>query len=68
MRLVIVVVVALVVAVLMTVFTIDLGPSLRKYAETEGTKFIDRPMHIGRLSAPAHARRRSWSRTWSSRG
>src|SRR3954470_15305888 len=50
-RLGIVVVVALVVAVLMSVFTIDLGPSLRKRAETEGAKFIERPMHIGRLSA-----------------
>ncbi|MEO7272848.1 MAG: hypothetical protein ABIX28_08135, partial [Vicinamibacterales bacterium] len=50
-RLIIVVVVAIVVALCMTVFTIDLGPSLRKRAETEGTKFIERPMHIGRLSA-----------------
>ena len=50
-RLFVVVVVAIVVALFMTVFTIDLGPSLRKRAETEGTKFIERPMHIGRLSA-----------------
>ena len=50
-RIVIVVVVAIVVAVLLSVFTVDLGPSLRKRAESEGSKFIERPMHIGRLSA-----------------
>ena len=35
----------------MTVFTVDLGPALRERAEREGSKFIQRPMHIGRLSA-----------------
>ena len=51
LRLVLLVVVAIVVALFMTVFTIDLGPTLRKRAEVEGTKFIERPLHIGRLSA-----------------
>jgi hypothetical protein len=45
------VVVAIAAAVFVTVFTIDLGPSLRKRAEREGTKYLERPMHIGRLSA-----------------
>src|SRR3712207_7555170 len=39
-----------VAAFLVSVVTIDLGPSLRARAEREGSKFIDRPMHIGRLS------------------
>ena len=34
-----------------TFFTVDLGPSLRERAEREGSNFIHRPMHIGRLSA-----------------
>ena len=37
--------------VLVTVFTVDLGPNLRELAEREGTKYMERPMHIGRLSA-----------------
>ena len=45
------VVVALVAGAIVTFFTVDLGPSLRERAEREGTKFIQRPMHIGRLSA-----------------
>jgi hypothetical protein len=36
-------------AFLVSVVTIDLGPSLRARAESEGSKFIDRPMRIGRL-------------------
>jgi hypothetical protein len=36
---------------IVTFFTVDLGPSLRASAEREGSKFIQRPMHIGRLSA-----------------
>ena len=39
-----------VAAFLVSVVTIDLGPSLKARAETEGSKFIDRPMHIGKLS------------------
>ncbi len=45
------VVVAIVAAVLVTVLTFDLGPSLRERAEREGTKYMERPMRIGRLSA-----------------
>lgn len=44
-------VVAIVAAAVATFFTVDLGPSLRARAEREGSKFIQRPMHIGRLSA-----------------
>ena len=42
---------AIVAALLVTALTIDLGPSLRRVAEEQGSKFIKRPMHIGRLSA-----------------
>ena len=45
------VVVAVIAALLATVFTFDLGPSLREIAEREGTKYMERPMHIGHLSA-----------------
>jgi hypothetical protein len=46
----VVVVIAVVLAVaLVTTITIDLGPSLRTRAEREGSRWIDRPMHIGRL-------------------
>ncbi len=45
------VIVAVVAGVIMTVFTVDLGPSLKARAETEGSKYLERPMHIGRLSA-----------------
>ena len=34
-----------------TFFTVDLGPSLVARAEREGSKYLERPMHIGRLSA-----------------
>jgi len=44
-------VVALVAGAIATFFTVDLGPSLRQRAEREGSKYIERPMHIGRLSA-----------------
>jgi hypothetical protein len=42
-----------VAGVLVTFFTVDIGRvfDLKKIAETEGTKFIGRPMHIGKLSA-----------------
>src|SRR5262245_18586094 len=36
-------------ATLVSVVTIDLGPSLRTRAETAGSNWLDRPMHIGRL-------------------
>ena len=32
-------------------FTIDLGPAARTYVEKEATNYLERPMHIGRLSA-----------------
>jgi hypothetical protein len=41
--------VALAVAVV-TGVTVDLGPALKNLAETRGSTFIERPMHIGRLS------------------
>jgi hypothetical protein len=50
-RVLVAIVTAIVVGALVSVFSIDLGPSLRHRAETEGSKFIQRPMHIGRLSA-----------------
>jgi hypothetical protein len=45
--------VAAVAGVLFTFFTVDIGRvfNLKKIAETQGTKFIGRPMHIGKLSA-----------------
>jgi hypothetical protein len=45
--------IAVVAAVLFTFFTVDIGHvfNLKKLAETEGTKFIGRPLHIGKLSA-----------------
>ena len=44
-------VVAIVAGALVTFFTIDLGPHLRERAEREGTNYMQRPLHIGRLSA-----------------
>ena len=43
--------VAIIVGLLVSALTVDLGPSLRERAEREGSKYIQRPMHIGRLSA-----------------
>ena len=40
-----------VAGVIVTFLTVDLGPSLRAQAEKEGSKYLERPMHIGRLSA-----------------
>jgi hypothetical protein len=37
-------------AIAVTTVTVDLGPALRERAEQEGSKFIERPMRIGRLS------------------
>jgi hypothetical protein len=42
--------VALVAAGLISVLTIDVGPKVKGLAEREGSKFFDRPMHIGKLS------------------
>jgi hypothetical protein len=38
-----------VAALLVSIVTIDLGPVLRRRAEVEGSRWIARPMHIGRL-------------------
>ncbi len=42
---------AVAAAAFATIFTVDLGPRLRGLAEVQGSRFIERPMHIGRLSA-----------------
>lgn len=42
---------AVIAGVIVTIFTVDLGPELRARAEKEGSKFMQRPMRIGRLSA-----------------
>ncbi len=39
----------LLATVLVSTVSIDLGPVLRERAEVEGSKWLDRPMHIGRL-------------------
>lgn len=44
-------VVAVVAGVLVAFFTVDLGPSLRGLAERQGSRYLQRPMHIGRLAA-----------------
>ena len=47
----VVVAVAIVIgAGLVSTVAIDLGPALKKLAEERGSEWIDRPMHIGRLS------------------
>lgn len=50
LRLAVVVVAVLLAVALVSVFTVDLGPVLKPLAETYGSRFIKRPMHIGRLS------------------
>src|SRR5918993_1436960 len=45
------IIVAVLAGVVVTFFTVDLGPSVRARAEREGSRFIQRPIHIGRLSA-----------------
>lgn len=42
--------IAILVGVLVATLTIDLGPTARKSAEVQGSKWLDRPMHIGHLS------------------
>lgn len=42
---------AVVAALLVAIFTVDLGPELRARAEKEGSKWLDRPMHIGSVKA-----------------
>lgn len=50
LRLAVVAVAVLLAVGLVSVFAVDLGPVLRPLAETYGSRFIKRPMHIGRLS------------------
>jgi len=38
-------------AFLVSLLTIDLGPQLRGWVERQATAYLERPMHIGRLSA-----------------
>ena len=45
------IVTALFAAAIVTTFAVDLGPSLKARAEAEATKYLKRPMHIGRMSA-----------------
>jgi hypothetical protein len=45
------VVLAVAAALLVSVFTVDLGPSLKARAEREGSNYLKRPMRIGRLSS-----------------
>src|SRR5687767_12844057 len=42
---------SIVVALLLTALSIDLGPAVRKRAETAGANYLRRPLHIGRVSA-----------------
>ncbi|MEO6222316.1 MAG: hypothetical protein ABIP90_03635, partial [Vicinamibacterales bacterium] len=42
---------AVIAALLFSLLTIDLGPSLRERAEREATNYFERPVHIGGLSA-----------------
>ncbi|HXH24756.1 MAG TPA: hypothetical protein VNI78_05870, partial [Vicinamibacterales bacterium] len=37
-------------AAVVTTLTIDLGPALRQVAEEQGSRYLQRPMRIGRLS------------------
>ena len=42
-------VVGVLAAAIVTSITVDLGPALRRKAETEGSKYIERPMRIGAM-------------------
>ncbi|MEP6918403.1 MAG: hypothetical protein ABJC89_22350, partial [Acidobacteriota bacterium] len=45
------VVVAVVAGAIVAIFSVDLGPNLRGIAEREGSKYLQRPLHIGKVSA-----------------
>jgi hypothetical protein len=49
--LVLAILVAIIAGVVVTFFSVDVGPWLKDVAEREGSKYLERPMHIGRLSA-----------------
>jgi hypothetical protein len=38
-------------ALVVTFFTVDVGPALKSEAETRASKYLERPMHIGRVVA-----------------
>src|SRR6185436_15140406 len=42
---------AIFAALVVVGFTVDLGPAVKRQAETAGSKYLDRPLHIGKLSA-----------------
>ena len=50
MRLAVVVFAVLLAVLVVTGVTVDLGPALRRVAEQQGSNYMHRPMHIGRLS------------------
>ena len=43
-------IVTILAAAILASLTIDLGPAVRRAAESQGSKYIERPMRIGRLS------------------
>jgi len=43
------VLIAIVAALIISGLVIDLGPALKKKAEDAGSKYLERPMHIGKL-------------------
>jgi hypothetical protein len=45
------VLVAVFAAIVVAIFTVDLGPHLKSRAEQAASNYLERPMHIGRLSA-----------------
>ncbi len=42
--------IAILAAAIVSTLTIDLGPAARAFAEREGSKRLNRPVHVGRLS------------------
>jgi len=48
-RAIVAVIAILLATVVVSTVSVDLGPSLRARAEREGSSWLDRPMHIGRL-------------------
>ena len=44
-------VIAIVSGLIVTFLSIGLGPSVRGIAERQGSKYIERPLHIGRIRA-----------------
>jgi hypothetical protein len=48
-RAVLLLLVVVVAASLVTAISVDLGPSVKKYAETYGSQYLERPLHIGRI-------------------